>query len=145
MINLLLLIAKEGFAYGDMILKDLSWTHQHFFTYFQSQLNKLAFGISHGLAIDQSNKIYGWGDGTYGELGDKCNLSFEKPTLIKHFSTKCIKVVNVKAGQRHTVVLDNKGNVYTFGDNSRLQCSSDRFRRKTPYKIEIDFRATSIF
>ena len=136
---------KEDCEYGDMILRDLSKTLQLCFISFLNLLNKLAFGVSHGLAVDYSYQLYGWGDGTYGELGDFDIFNFDKPTIIKHFYQKDIKVINIKAGQRHSVVLDDKGCIYTFGDNSRLQWTSDRFRRKTPYKIESDFKATSIF
>ena len=32
--------------------------------------NKIAVGVKHGLAIDVNQKLYVWGDGTYGELGE---------------------------------------------------------------------------
>jgi alpha-tubulin suppressor-like RCC1 family protein len=47
-------------------------------------------GKRHGIVIDNEHCLYGWGDGTYGELGIVEDLPIEKPMLIPFF--KDIKV-----------------------------------------------------
>lgn len=33
-------------------------------------VKRIEFGEKHGLALTESGKLFAWGDGTYGELGD---------------------------------------------------------------------------
>lgn len=42
----------------------------YLFWEFKYKITRLAIGVKHGLAIDEKKKLYAWGDGTYGELGD---------------------------------------------------------------------------
>ena len=64
------------------------------------------------------DKVYSWGDGTYGELGlGEKVLMITKPTEIKYFSENNIKVTKVEAGSRHSLVLASDGTVYGFGFN----------------------------
>lgn len=39
------------------------------FWHFEHGVKEMALGLRHGIALDRNNNIYGWGDGTYGELG----------------------------------------------------------------------------
>ena len=68
----------DGFLQRDPIL---FWEFKH-------AIKKLAVGTRHGLAVDEHKKLYAWGDGTYGEIGDdKENelISSETPTKIAFF------------------------------------------------------------
>ena len=76
-------------------------------------------GKRHGIVRTDEEKgsVYGWGDGTYGELGVSLEeLPIEQPTKILFFKDKTIRMV--AAGARHTLVLDTEGNLYAMGDNS---------------------------
>lgn len=77
------------------------------FMQFKYPIQRVAIGIRHGLAIDENQKLYGWGDGTYGELSE----NFEN-NKISYFDNKDIKVHSISAGHRHSVVIDTNGNIY---------------------------------
>eukprot|EP00435_Cladocopium_sp_Y103_P070117 s2_g34.t1 len=97
---------------------------------------KLGLGGSFGLA---------WGDGTYGELGGAVmdfggwpltNRSFTDPqalpvpgkvTLPRHTQDKEGEegpkgVKDIACGERHSLLLDDLGNLYAFGENLAGQC-----------------------
>lgn len=74
------------------------------------------------MALDERGKLFAWGDGTYGELGDNEIQLTEVPRKIAYFHNKNIKVKSMGVGLRHSSVLDTEGKVYTFGDNSTSQC-----------------------
>jgi len=74
------------------------------------------------MAVDERGKLYSWGDGTYGELGDENLANCFTPTKHAYFDNKNIKVKTVGCGVRHSVVVDRAGTIYTFGDNTESQC-----------------------
>ena len=66
--------------------------------------------------LTEDKKLYGWGDGTYGELGlDEELLPCEEPREIK---VECDVIKQIAVGARHSMVLDHKGVIYVMGDNS---------------------------
>jgi hypothetical protein len=50
-------------------------------------IEEIALGKRHGIIRTNELKgsLYGWGDGTYGELGTQENLPIEKPIKISFF------------------------------------------------------------
>mmetsp|Transcript_3388 Transcript_3388/g.2837 ORF Transcript_3388/g.2837 Transcript_3388/m.2837 type:complete len:104 (-) Transcript_3388:373-684(-) len=85
------------------------------FCVFKYAIKRIAVGIKHGLAIDENQKLYAWGDGTYGELGIDSNqeeLTSDKPTKIAYFDNKDIKAHSISAGHRHSVIVDTQGKMY---------------------------------
>ena len=66
----------------------------------------MALGKRHGVIRTNEAKggVYGWGDGTYGELGTQDNLPIEKPISLSFFENT--KVIKIAAGARHSLVLD---------------------------------------
>jgi alpha-tubulin suppressor-like RCC1 family protein len=89
-------------------------------------------GKRHGLIRTNESKgsLYGWGDGTYGELGIQENLPIEKPVKIPYFQN--INIIKIAAGARHTIVLDAEGSIYAMGDNSEDQCAISGRRAYEP-------------
>lgn len=81
-------------------------------------VKRIEFGEKHGLALTESGKLFAWGDGTYGELGDPTIQLSEIPRKISYFNSTDIKVKTMSVGIRHSVVIDADGKIYTFGDNS---------------------------
>ncbi len=55
------------------------------FYIFPRKINQIAFGKRHGVVITEDFGMYGWGDGTYGELGVTENLPIETPLSIPFF------------------------------------------------------------
>ena len=82
------------------------------------EILQIVLGKRHAIlrTNEATGAIYGWGDGTYGELGIQENLRIEKPTKIPFFEKKRIK--KIQAGARHTIALDTEGNIFAIGDNS---------------------------
>lgn len=107
---------------------------------------KLGLGGSFGLVLDITGNVYAWGDGTYGELGGAVmdfggwpltNRSFTDPqalpvpgkvTLPRHTQDKEAGeegpkgVKDIACGERHSLLLDDAGNLYAFGENLAGQC-----------------------
>jgi len=61
-------------------------------------VTRIAFGEKHGLALDERGKLFAWGDGTYGELGDPSIELSETPRKIGNFHNKNIKVRSMSCG-----------------------------------------------
>lgn len=82
------------------------------------EIEEISLGNRHGIirTNEITGSVYGWGDGTYGELGIQENLPVEKPVQIPFFEDK--NIVKITAGARHTLALDHEGNIYAMGDNS---------------------------
>ena len=89
-----------------------------FYHFEKREIKKICFGPKHGLALVGDGKLYAWGDGTYGELGDSEIESSDIPRKIGFFYHKSIKVKTMSCGLRHSVVICDKNRIYTFGDNT---------------------------
>ena len=59
----------------------------------------------------------------FDEIGEKLYL----PQRIEYFIKNGIKIIDIHCGQSHAMIMDENGNVYSFGDNYEAQCgiSSD--------------------
>ncbi|CDW72098.1 UNKNOWN [Stylonychia lemnae] len=121
---------KDLYIWGDTLTGQY---HEYptAFMKFDGQVNQIAIGQKHGLILVQDietnrNIVYGWGDGTYGELGPTQNgQTWFKPEIIEEFEE--LKPSQIAAGARHSLILDRKGLMYVIGDNSFDQClSQDR-------------------
>ena len=99
------------------------------------RITKICMGQFHALFLSSNGKVYSWGDNTYGELGaDKAEKWRANPQLIAEFANK--KCVDCDAGGRHSLVLEDNGNLYSFGDNSEGQCGIEMNRTYRPHLIE---------
>lgn len=118
------------------------------FCQFKYGIRRIAVGIKHGLAIDENHKLYVWGDGTYGEMGedpDEEGAMSELPKTIPFFEKNNIRVTSVSAGYRHSIVVDVEGKIYSFGDNSKGQLASYEERVSTPAEVDCDFPVLAVF
>lgn len=70
-------------------------------------------GTSHSLAITSTGKLFTFGEGTYGQLGHSDRSYVFEPRQVKYLEP--VKVVAAAAGEMHTLVLEEKGRVLTFG------------------------------
>lgn len=71
------------------------------------------------------------------------DLPIEHPTQLAFF--KDMRVAKIAAGARHTLVLDDEGNIYAMGDNSEDQCAISGRRANLPEKILKEFKAKKIY
>lgn len=71
-------------------------------------------GSYHTAAVTVSGDLYTWGGGMYGKLGHGNETGHSTPYLVE--SLKGLQVKQVACGSRHTVVLLENKDVYTWGD-----------------------------
>lgn len=74
---------------------------------------------SHFFLIDDKGDVYSWGWNDYGQLGLGNDDYAISPTLMEKCLFKNEKVLQIKAGIRHSIALTQDGNVYAWGCNHR--------------------------
>lgn len=75
----------------------------------------IAAGENHGAAISEKNQLYTWGNGGFGRLGHGNDESQKQPKIVENLQTETI--VYVSCGAFHTLCVDDKGIIYSFGQN----------------------------
>jgi alpha-tubulin suppressor-like RCC1 family protein len=80
------------------------------------QIIDFANGWCHCIARNSSGKIYCWGRNRWGLLGFTSEYErYHTPKLNQYLNNKF--VVDISCGARHSLVLTNYGEVYTWGNN----------------------------
>src|SRR5450631_2064478 len=77
------------------------------------QLSILSAGSYHSVFLKSDGTVWGWGDNTYGELGDKTNTNRTIPVQAAGLSG----IIAVAAGNGFTLALKNDGTVWGWGEN----------------------------
>ncbi|XP_068559753.1 uncharacterized protein [Cebidichthys violaceus] len=95
----------------------------------------LACGSSHSIVVTVDNKVFAWGNGTSGQLGDGERAVKDQPVEVKLQQELSIKgsdadedVVNISGvacGSRHSFIWTETGQVYSFGNNFYAQLGYD--------------------
>lgn len=62
-------------------------------TEYITQFKSIAWGLDHGLIVDNKYKVYSMGTGKYGRLGHGDEEDKKRPTLIKELSDH--KIIDV--------------------------------------------------
>jgi hypothetical protein len=100
---------------------------------------QVASGAFFSLILDSEGHVYATGYNNVGQLGIPNVSSINSFTLVP-FSSK-IKIVRIIAGDSHTLVLDEKGNLYAWGFNSYSQVIPENNSKKIvfePTRISVD-------
>lgn len=105
------------------------------------KVRQVTCGSYHTAAVTASGDLYTWGGGMYGKLGHGNETGHATPYLVE--SLKGLHVRQVACGSRHTVVLLENQDVYTWGDKENgvsghgetegqqyLPCTVDELRGK---------------
>ncbi|TMW57041.1 hypothetical protein Poli38472_002966 [Pythium oligandrum] len=71
-------------------------------------------GDDHAMAITEQGYLLSWGNGKDGRLGHGTEDSRESPRLVKALFHK--RIVHVACGARHSFVLAEDGDVFSWGD-----------------------------
>ncbi|MBK8207289.1 MAG: hypothetical protein IPK87_10960 [Planctomycetes bacterium] len=102
---------------------------------FTQKSKQIALGDGFVVALAQDGTIWTWGDNK-GALGHGASWSTEKsrkPGQIIGLTG----IVQVQAAGRSAYALDDKGNLWCWGDNDRGQLGlGDKTRRHTPAKLQ---------
>ncbi len=105
-------------------------------------IEMLATGKDHILALDNNGDVYGMGDDSFGQLG-LGTFTEEREQHMKVYNNfierrerlpKKIefpeKIKKIVCGENHSLALSKEGNVYGFGFNRFLQLSNDPMYRQ---------------
>lgn len=78
------------------------------------KIRQVTCGSYHTAAVTMSGELYTWGGGMYGKLGHGNETGYSTPVRVE--ALKGLAVRQVACGSRHTVVLLENKDVYTWGD-----------------------------
>jgi len=78
---------------------------------------QVSAGSYHNVALSSDGKLYAWGNNSDGQLGDGTINNRNVPVAVKTTGTDMDgkTIVQVSAGDEHTIALDAEGNIYEWG------------------------------
>ena len=76
---------------------------------------KASAGNTHSAAVTKFGKLYTWGGGWYGRLGNGDTNDVYEPVPVNWFGYKVVKDVSCRFA--HTIVLTSDNHLYAFGKN----------------------------
>jgi len=92
-------------------------------------------GDSHSLAVTADGDVYSFGSGAFGQLGHGNTTQQNTPKLIDALDG--LNIVQVAAGDAHSLAVDADGDVYSFGSGFSGQLGhGDTARQETPKLID---------
>ena len=98
---------------------------------------KVVCGESHTLALTDNGDVYSWGRGYEGQLGIR--KSIETVSIPKYIDTLFRKrVVDIACGSRHSMAIDENGDLYTWGEGRCGQLGRGK-ERSTIYPTKVEF------
>lgn len=94
---------------------------------------KIAAGRQHSLAIDKNGRVWAWGMGSNGLLGDNSNTQKRTPvSVVGSVKTFC----QIAAARNHSLAIDKNGRAWSWGTNSSGQLGDNSLTiRLTPVSI----------
>lgn len=82
-----------------------------------SSIVAIAGGRYHDLAVSADGKVWAWGDGGSGQLGDGTSGQASTPVKVSQ-TTMVNAVIDVAAGEEHSLAIDSTGRVWAWGQNA---------------------------
>jgi hypothetical protein len=79
-------------------------------------------GMCHSAGLTSKGNIYIWGWNDYNQCGGQSKT----PQLLEGFKGK--KITQISCGDEHTIVKNNEGEVWSFGDNSKGQLGQGHYK-----------------
>ena len=75
-------------------------------------------GMNSIILVTNKGRIFGWGQNTYGEVGDGTVIRRESPVQTNsYFPNIPGKIIKVRGGPRNSMTITDTGHLYTWGDN----------------------------
>jgi alpha-tubulin suppressor-like RCC1 family protein len=98
---------------------------------------QISVGGDSMLALGDDDKVYGWGDNQYGQLGDGTTDNAELPVQVLQGTIPAgVKLVQISAGDGISAAVGDDGKVYTWGLNGNGQLGDNTTdSRSTPGPI----------
>ena len=78
-----------------------------------TNIEKVALGAFHNIAVDSSGYVWVWGNNNYGQLGDGTLVNKSTPFQLSGLSG----ITDVDSGGLNSIVIGSGGNLYAWGDN----------------------------
>ncbi|MGH7217887.1 MAG: IPT/TIG domain-containing protein [Candidatus Microsaccharimonas sp.] len=100
-------------------------------------ITAVAVGSEHSVALSSDGKVYSWGEGAYGRLGEGSTADRPTPVAVDASGALLGKtVVAITVGRMHSLALTSDGSVYAWGYNSEGQLGdSSSNDRHTPVPV----------
>jgi len=113
-------------------------------------VTRVACGAEHSACCTSDGKVYSWGWGRYGNIGDGDTVDRHEPVLVKGLDgvngVNGVKIVEVACGWRHSGAIDEGGALYTWGWGRYGQLGhGDDCDQTTPRKVEKLLRRVKTF
>jgi alpha-tubulin suppressor-like RCC1 family protein len=91
-----------------------------------SRIVSLANGFFHTLALTEDGRVWSWGLGDKGQLGNGSTERFLIPQPVTDDGAwGARRILAISAGEKHSVALTEDGEVFCWGDNSNGQCGTE--------------------
>ena len=90
---------------------------------FGKDILQISCGSYHAMCLDHDYNIIGWGSNLQGQLctNNQDVNSYSTPREITFFKERNIKIISIKCGNGHTIVLTILNEIYVCGNNSDYQ------------------------
>ncbi|MDD5397204.1 MAG: fibronectin type III domain-containing protein, partial [Candidatus Moranbacteria bacterium] len=90
---------------------------------FLANVEAVAVGNDHSLALGSDGTVWAWGAGNFGQLGDGANGIAQFPTKVKNFdgNGELSGVIAIAAGNGYSLALKDDGTIWAWGSNSKGQ------------------------
>jgi alpha-tubulin suppressor-like RCC1 family protein len=93
---------------------------------------KVAVGLEHSIAVDNSGIVYTWGINDKGQLGDGTTVNKNTPHTVNTSGVLSGKTITqVAAGENFCLAVDNAGKVYSWGYNNYGQLGNGNTSQST--------------
>ncbi|XP_021888390.1 ultraviolet-B receptor UVR8-like isoform X3 [Carica papaya] len=104
-----------------------------------TQVQSVAAGLWHTVCISTEGRVYAFGGNQFGQLGTGTDHAETSPKLLDAPSLDNKHAIVVSCGARHTIILTEDGQVYSWGWNKYGQLGlGDSTDRNTPSLIQIN-------
>ncbi|OGO84465.1 MAG: hypothetical protein A2Y22_05510 [Clostridiales bacterium GWD2_32_59] len=92
-----------------------------------SEIIQVADGLNHEVALKKDGTVYAWGYNASGQLGNNSTAEYHYPVQVKGVGVigNLSGIVQVAAGDNHTVALREDGTVYAWGYNGNGQLGNN--------------------
>lgn len=84
----------------------------------KTKIAQISAGAKHSLALCDGGKLFSWGHGDHGTLGNGGYDGSPRPSAIKFHDLRLCYFVNISAGESHSAAVTGEGAVYTWGSGA---------------------------
>ncbi|XP_037686168.1 E3 ISG15--protein ligase HERC5 isoform X2 [Choloepus didactylus] len=82
----------------------------------EKNIIQITCGDYHSLALSKGGELFAWGQNVHGQLGvGRTFVSTSTPQIVEHLSG--VPLVQISAGEAHSMALSMSGNIYSWGKN----------------------------